>query len=88
VLAVSNYRFEIRSHHAGNAADFRVAPKLVHGRSFLVPAIAEGFDLNVRTDLASILETICDCFCGIVDFDLKALDRVRFNAADELQKNA
>lgn len=71
---VSHYRLQVWPHDVSHATYFRVVPELIGRRKFLTPAIAERFNRYVEADLVPVLETICDCFGGIVDFDFYTLD--------------
>ena len=72
--------FKIWPDDPRDATDLRIVPKLIGRRALLSPAITESFDCNIQANLVAILETVGDRLGGIVNFDLHALDGMRFDA--------
>src|SRR6266516_341353 len=71
--------FEIRPHDVRHAAYSCIPPQVVHRATLGVPAVAECFQGDIRTDLTPILEAVGHRLGRVVDADLHAVDGVLFN---------
>src|SRR5680860_1545443 len=66
-LPVNRQRLQVRPHHPADSANLTVTDEVIHSASALAPAILQGFNGYIESNLVPVLEAISHRLGGCVD---------------------